>query len=111
MSKRSVRRTETILDPAFFIPEGVDELVYDDNDEFSSEEEELLLDDTDVLDPDIIIGDETTDDSAAVPVPEDITIVSQKLGTGPGGQQVVDVVVNVKNIAGVEKFEFRITKA
>jgi len=43
--------------------------------------------------------------------PSSMEVVSQTVRTGPDGNQVVDVVIDVEDIDGAINYEFRITKA
>lgn len=71
-------------------------------------------------DADINIQDETLDDEDSqidedeagdiLDVPGTYVIVSQTVRTAPDGTQVVDVVIDVEEVEGAEKYEVRITK-
>lgn len=45
-----------------------------------------------------------------IAIPTDFLIFSQQLRRAPGGQQVVDVVVQVEDIGGAQTYEFQVTK-
>ena len=49
-------------------------------------------------------------DDLALDTPEDFQIISQTLRRGPGGQQVVDIVIQVEDIAGATNYEIQVTK-
>jgi len=88
----------------FNIPDGVDELVYDED----------LSDDANFAEgpqefSEGVIEDEVVDDRP--PTPRIIGIVSQKIRTLNSGDERVDVVLEVEDIVGVDKYEFRVSKA
>ena len=99
MAKKSVRWLETEVHPMFHIPDGADELVYGD-------------DDFDIPD-DSVAGTPITDDDGSDDsnTPKILGIVSQTLRRHPDGTTVVDVVLNVSDIVGYDKYEVRITKS
>lgn len=104
MAEKSVKRTTTELDPMFFIPEGVDEFIYHDRETTYETSQEETGDDFFVTDD----GDADYFDGPATP--EIIEVVSQTIRTTAAGNQVVDLVVEVEDLAGLSKYEFRVTK-
>lgn len=107
MAKKSVKPGVTEVDPMFFIPEGVDELVHKDTvlfEELSEEDRESGED----FGGDYAEGEEDSEDD--LDTPEVLGIVSQKLRRAPGGIQVVDVVVEIAEVEGSTNYEFRIVK-
>lgn len=97
MAKAPVKRVETVLDPTFFIPEGVDEYVYDPSYQDGPEDEGE--------------GDIPQDDTPDAPeVPDEFTIISQTIRGIGGGKQVVDVVAEVPVGNNVVRIEYRLTK-
>lgn len=95
MARNPVKRAEIVIDPAFNIPEGVDELVYADV---------FLESPEDGTSEDIPDDDDTPD------VPDTFTIISQTLVEGTGGAQFVDIVAEVEDVVGVVRYEYRLTK-
>jgi|SRR6478609_20028 len=65
-------------------------------------QDETLNDDDSLLDED--------SDDTELEVPGTYVILSQTVRTAPDGTQVVDVVIDVEEIEGAEKYEVRITK-
>jgi hypothetical protein len=106
------------IDPRFFIPPYVTGIEYSDNNYPSSD---APIQDGD--DPTVIIDyDSNIEDPNASPdapsgaeseerllPPDYITIVSQTSRVTPGGM-VVDVVIDIEDIARVSQFEVRVTK-
>lgn len=106
MSNRPVRRKIENIDPMFSIPEGVDELVYDEElsdynnyAEGTSEESEIIFED-----------EPAEDISGNPPAPRVLGIVSQTMKKLKSGDERVDVVLSVEDIDGVDKYEFRVSK-
>ena len=84
----------------FHIPEGVDELEYDDNNfEYSSEDFEDSGDGTD-----------DTDYADRLDTPQILGIINQFIKEDDSGKEVVDVVFNVEEITGATDYHFRVTK-
>lgn len=118
MSKRPIRRDVETINPMFHIPEGVDELVYDDESlensqyaEGTSEESEIVIEEEVVIVLPETNTPEEEDTSGRPPAPRIIGIVKQTLRTLKSGDERVDVVLEVEDIAGVDKYEFRVSKA
>ena len=65
-------------------------------------QDDTLSDDNSLLDDDI------NDDELATP--GTYVIISQTVRTAPDGTQVVDVVIDVEEVEGAEKYEVRMTK-
>lgn len=111
MSNRPIRRRQQAIDPMFFIPEGVDELVYSDEESVGGEESETFAD-VDIS-PDTDLDDNQPDetDYAGNPdTPQILSIVSQTIRTSSTGAEVVDVVFDVEDIEDVSNYELRVTK-
>lgn len=109
MAENAAKRTQTAIDPMFFIPEGVDELVYDDTErnldvEIVEEESEEIYDDV------FLVDDTETSNTEAPETPDILSVIEQTLRKTASGNQVVDVVVEVDDIPGISKYEFRVTK-
>lgn len=108
MAEKAIKRDEIALDPMFFIPDGMDEYVYIDTEDLFLDEdgqvEEEYLDDSFLVDDD-------TDYSERPGVPKILGIVPpQVFRTTLAGNQVVDIVIEVEDIPGISKYEFRVTK-
>lgn len=106
MGKRAVRTSRRAIDPMFFIPDGVDELVYEELERSLTGQEDEFGDNVEIDDI-IIIDDDNDDDVSDLPdTPTIVGIVSQTIRTAATGNQVVDVVIEVEDIDGLE-YEIR----
>lgn len=113
-------KDKRFVDPMFYIPEGMDDdtWVYreDANSDIDSETTTLDateggFDDFEVVEGDVTIIDEgdASEDDAPLTV-DNLTVVSQVLRRAADGTQVVDLVVEVDDVPGINKYEFRVTK-
>lgn len=120
MANRSTPSDKVLVDPLFKVPEGAEdqftfsregtdeEIGVSETDEgleieiYSYEEGETSLDYDDGYD------DQTT--GATLETPEVFAVISQTLRRAPGGQQVVDIVVETEDINGAVNYEFQVTK-
>lgn len=104
-----VNREKRYIDPMFYIPDGISPEVwaYDEDEDFGYHDD-LAGDDS--LSDDSLVdeGDDSTDDSPDIV--DSLTVISQTLRRGDDGSLIVDVVVEVDDIPGTTKYEFRITK-
>lgn len=112
MAQRPVKRSVTVLDPMFAIPAGTDEFRYSESDILYTddvEQEEGLPDDF------VSDGSAGTDEfenySEEPDAPGILAVISQTLRTSASGSQVVDMVIEVEDIEGAERYEVRVTKA
>lgn len=96
MADRKIIYGATELNPMFFIPDGVYELVHED--EFTDASTREIEDEVEVEDDD---EDEN--------VPK-ILSITQKLRRVKGGAYVVDVTVTVSDIEGATDYGFKRTK-
>jgi len=112
MASNPANKSETIIDPIFHIPEGAVDFVYDDKDRFNTpDNSDVGGSGNDGNGPDTFIMDDGNDDTAGVPdVPEVVGVVQQDIDRKPWGQQVIDVLIDVSDVAGDVKYEYRITK-
>lgn len=102
MSDIPVKRVTTEVDPTFFIPDGVDEIIYTEEDNIGEVfNEDFSLDGE---------GETVTEDSGRLPAPDTFKIISQDTHKIKGGQKVVDIVAQVETIRGAVKYEIRVTK-
>lgn len=109
--KRAIQTDAYILDPAFFIPEGVKEFKYVDSSEVTSYEsgEDFVSDFTGELPTDGGI------ENPEEPIPNEnlapsygFAVVDQVLRTKKNGTQVVDLIVRVDSVGENATHEFRI---
>lgn len=110
MAQRAVRPDTTVIDPLFFIPDGVEELQY-------KEGISVVPDDVDEnefeVDIDVDLSDSTetddTDYTDAPEVPQVVGVISQTIRRDSAGVEVVDVVFNVTDSANGDSYEIRVT--
>lgn len=121
MAKRATHGDKTVIDPLFSIPEGAEE-------EFTHSQEDTEIDDGELNDVySLSLSDDfgytedgeyldyfdegTGGDNAIIlDTPESFDVIAQFLRRAPGGQQVVDIVVEVADVAGAENYEIQVTK-
>ena len=112
MTTTPVQRNVTPIDPMFPIPEGVDELVYGTNSGIDPARQGTGPVDSytgSIVDPNYFPQQEGIG-QVVVPTPEIIGIVSQQVRRAPSGDNVIDVVIEVSEVVGTTKYEFRVTK-
>lgn len=108
----------TQIDPTFFLPPNVIDLRYEDDEDVNRDDavdpdssetvESTPLDSGPEVSPTDDILPETT---ALLPAPDNLTIVSQSVRSPAGGNYVVDVVIEIPDMAGVETFDVQVAKA
>lgn len=108
MTRRSVSPDRVKVDPLFYIPSGAeDNFVYTrentDEDYLTDYIEEEITD----IEFEDVSGEEESEELAS---PEVLGIISQTVRTGPGGQQVVDVVFEIDDVDGATNYEIQVTK-
>ncbi len=108
-SSRVTYDRQVVLDPNFFAPPGVVDINYQTNEDFDTDVENDFFDPEAEL-SDAIIFDEISE-SLDLPVPENITIVSQTVRTRVDGTTTVDVVFEIEDFPGINEYELRVTKA
>jgi len=105
---------KTVIDPNFYIPEGLDSFIYEDADN-PGPLPSTLAPDSDVVE---IYNDAAADEDSesgeishdAPAIPQNVIIVDQRIRTSPDGRQVVDLVLSVDDVDGVIGFDVRVTK-
>lgn len=111
--------TNSQIDPNFFLPPNVVDLRYLNKDEGIDGEDkasdiEYTGEYSTELDsgPTVILYEEDTSPQAlnTLPIPTDVTIVSQNVRVLAGGGYVVDVVINVADMLGVDNFDVQVAK-
>ena len=112
MASTPVQRKVTPIDPMFPIPEGTDELVYGTSSEIDALRQGNGPVDSYTGTP--IDPSQTTPGQVIgqvdVPVPDIVGVVSQQVRRAPSGENVIDVVVEVSEVVGAIRYEFRVTK-
>lgn len=115
MAEKSVNTGKISLDPMFYIPEGVEELDYLDE-EFSRESSIEEQEDENSFGPGF--GEEYDSEEytsfpgeAGLDAPDILGVIDpQMLRRIPSGQQVVDVLIEITDVAGASNYEIRVTK-
>lgn len=118
MAKRSTPSDKVKIDPLFVIPDGAEDQFAYSREEYAVEEtseDNLAIDSVDdytetaddSLDYDDGYGDQ---DATILEIPENFSIISQVLRRAPGGQQVVDIVIETEDIPGAINYEIQVTK-
>lgn len=117
MAKRAVRRGTSSINPMFYIPEDVDELVYEDKrtdafiefDDEAAEEAEYVFEYDG--DDEASAGDDS-DYNETPDTPQVLGIIPPQLfRMSDSGVEVVDVIFSVEDVLDADNYEFRVTKA
>jgi hypothetical protein len=112
MANTPVQRAVTEINPMFSIPDGVDELKYA---EIAEDAELRAADDYTGTVETVVFTDMDTDlppEEIYIDTPDIVGVISQVLRRSAGGNNVVDIIVEVDGDgAGISKYEFRVTKA
>lgn len=106
MAKRAVQQTRSVIDPMFHIPEGVQELYYDESQTTDELVVEELAEDADITDE-----SDDIDYSEQPETPQILGILPpQVVRMDAAGNEVVDIVLEVDDVFNATKYEFRVTK-
>jgi hypothetical protein len=116
MAKRALANKKTLVDPLFSPPpgsedefvfsrEGTDGEIIAIGDGFSDDGDFI-----DEFDDEFDEGYPDDDDEFTLDVPQDFEVISQILRRAPGGQQVVDVVIEAEEIEGATNYEIQVVK-
>lgn len=110
MASTPVQRSVTKINPMFPIPEGTDEFEYGDvNANITSEQVEFS--EAPIEDEAYADSSEVYDSPMKLETPTILSIVSQTIRRGPGGNNVVDLVLEIEGGTGpVQSYEFRVAK-
>lgn len=117
MSDRSTPSDKVLVDPLFAIPEGAEDQFAPTRDEVDSVEivdsEELVdlgLDESQAAQD--FNFEESVDDNGGITldIPDEFAVISQTLRRAPGGQQVIDIVIQTEDIEGAVNYEIQVTK-
>lgn len=105
-NRRARSYSKIVLDPRFPIPEGA-ESEFEHDSRITLNEDELVIE---YDENEYVEGDSDASDlpDTVLDTPESITIVSQKLRRAPGGQNVIDIVIEVGDIDGAVDYEIQI---
>lgn len=102
MVKRTTSSDRVILDPIFSIPDGAE-----DTFEYNKELDDVEFSEGDVFD---YIEEDDEEEEYGLATPTEFSIVEQKIRRAPGGQQVVDIVLEIEDIDGATNYEVQVTK-
>lgn len=116
MAENAVQPSVKKVDPMFALPEGVTDAAYGpvsepmvregvEIDEFGAVE---TVDPADATD---LVSEPDGNNGILLDTPDILGVVSQTLRRSPGGLNVVDLVIDVEDIAGAANYEVRVTKA
>lgn len=104
---KAIKRPVAELDPMFFIPDGVDELNYAEDNDTSEEIMDEATGDAEVD----TYSDPPVDDTDYPATPDIVSmLLPHNMRTSDTGAEVVDVVFEVDDIEGVTNYEVRVTK-
>ena len=106
MANKSTSHTKKILDPLFPIPvEAENEFAH------STTQREVPPPEVGVGVGDVRVGVITEEKSVYyLSAPESFIIYDQVLRRGPGGQQVVDIIIETEEVFGATDYEIQIAK-
>lgn len=99
--------TQKPLFSLFPIPEGAeDELSYiDEPDDFSADFET-----DEEVEQEVFYDDGHYEDVDELETPESFSVISQTIRRAPGGQHVIDVVIETDDVPGAVKYEIQVAK-
>jgi hypothetical protein len=105
MADSSKRNRVYAIDPIFYVPEEMDDYVYDE-----VFDDEIEPPQGGFLDSGVVIYPPEPGESepATLATPENLQIVQQIIRTSADGTQVVDVVFSVEDVPGAVTYEFRL---
>ena len=103
---------DVVINPDFFLPPNVLDLRYlntaEDGDSSSADSTADLTLPLDEVVDDVPVGNDGS--SPDLPIPDGITIVSQTVRSPAGGGYVIDVIIDIPDIPGVDGFEVSVAK-
>lgn len=112
-----IKKEETLINPIFFMPPDVidvrpgvrEEDYYEDPTAF----DEFTIDDLNTIDDaaNNIPDDELEDTEEFIEVPQYVRIVDQQIRFSPDGTAVVDVIIEIEEVAAATEYDVRVTKA
>ncbi len=120
-SNQIIKKPDVVINPNFFLPPGVVDARYPNDEEVTTGDVDIISDITDTTD-DIVNtdGDTVTDDPSDVGEvndtdklypPDTVIVVSQTIRFSETGQQVVDVILEVPDVQDSIQVDVRMTKA
>lgn len=111
MAEYNQSSIETVINPNFFLPPNVLDLRYLQTDEDGDPQSVVDVEVTYPIDEPVDDVPPTNDGSSPdLPIPDGITFVSQTVRSPTGGGYVIDVVIDIPDIPGVDGFEVSVAK-
>ena len=112
-TRNVVLKQPVVLDPNFFSPPGVVDVRYINDNEtdglYTDDSEDTVVDGSDSESPDDLIVNNPV--SIGLQPPSNVTVVSQTVKVATDGRFVVDVVIDVEDMPGVNNYETRLSKS
>ena len=105
MAEKAVNPQITVIDPMFFIPEGVTEVVHG---ETSVEGASNII--VSENDQGMFEASEDSSYEYGLPTPNIIGVVEQIYYRSDDGQNVVDIVIEIEDQDGVSNYDFKVAK-
>jgi hypothetical protein len=113
-----IKREESLINPIFFVPPDVIDVrpgvreqdYYEDPTAF----DEFVIDDLNTINDagnNNNIDDGLEDSEDFIQVPEYVRIVEQQIRFAPDGTAVVDVIIEIDEVASATEYDVRVTKA
>lgn len=108
---KSTATNKTLIDPVFGIPAGAeDAFVYTDETVFIGADQDSIAVEETTEAPGEEFDEQIPDVANVIDTPTDFKVLSQTLRRAPGGQQVVDIIIESEDVAGAVNYEFQVTK-
>lgn len=116
MANTPVQSGEKTVDPMFFIPDGVVGMEYSPakTSAGTSDSSDTTAVAAEGEDPGDVVASDAFGPANTVDIldtPQILSVISQTVRRSPGGNNVIDVVMEVENVAGAAGYEFRVAKA
>lgn len=116
MTNRSTPSDKIVYDPIFTIPEGAEDQFTPSREDVDIDENEVsdtMSAEMDSFDEEFEFVDDGYDevDTIILDTPNNFSVISQILRRAPGGQQVVDIVIQTEDIEGAIDYERQVTKS
>lgn len=105
-------QTGYVIDPNFFKPPNVIDLRYLDTGVEGEQDTTPYTEAADDVYPvDTLPPDSDVGATIGIPIPDGVTLISQTVRSVPGGGYLLDIVIDIPDIPGVDGFEVSVAKA
>lgn len=98
-----------LIDPRLDVPRGIAGIIYSDPDRdidfFQTDNADDLIQSDDIID-----GPIPSEPDTDLRAPSSFSVIEQKVRISPGGQTVVDVIIEIEDVEAIKDYETRITK-